>query len=56
MLPSENCIMNDEKKIMLEKMIDFFTILIDNYEEHLLTDGDQEGYMKLTELVPSSIE
>jgi hypothetical protein len=37
-------------------MIDFFTVRIDSYEERMLTDGSQEGYKKLTELVPSSTE
>jgi hypothetical protein len=56
MLSAENYIINDETKNTLSKMIDLFTVRIDSYEERILTDGGQEGYRKLAELVPSSIE
>jgi hypothetical protein len=44
--------MYDETKDTLDKMIDFFTVGIDRYEEHILTDGDQEGYRKLADCSP----
>jgi tRNA (cmo5U34)-methyltransferase len=38
-------------KKRLEKMSDFFTARLDNYEDHMLC-GDKGGYQKLAELVP----
>jgi tRNA (cmo5U34)-methyltransferase len=35
----------------LEKMTDFFTVRLDSYEEHMLSNGD-EGYRKFAELLP----
>ncbi|MEN6313954.1 MAG: GNAT family N-acetyltransferase [Clostridiaceae bacterium] len=46
------------KKTLLEKMSDFFTARIDDYDEHMLNDveGCKEGYIKMAELVPGSTE
>lgn len=40
----------------LEKMSDFFTKRIDNYENKMLSsiEGCKEGYIKLSELIPTS--
>ena len=40
----------------LEKMNDFFTKRIDEYETHMLENvqGCKEGYIKLAELIPNT--
>jgi hypothetical protein len=55
MLAAENYIINETEN-MLEKMIDFFKVRIDSYEERMLTYSGQEGCRKLAELVPSGTE
>lgn len=43
---------------MLEKMADFFTARLDEYEEHMLNNaqGCREGYIELARLLPSAAQ
>jgi tRNA (cmo5U34)-methyltransferase len=43
-----------EGKPVFEKMDEFFTFRLDNYEEHMLKDGGDEVYRKFGELVPAN--
>jgi tRNA (cmo5U34)-methyltransferase len=42
---------------MLEKMSDFFTTRIDEYDNHMINDvvGCKEGYIKMAELLPGTV-
>ncbi len=42
---------------MLEKMADFFTARVDEYDNHMMNDvvGCKEGYIKMAELLPETI-
>jgi len=42
---------------MLEKMTDFFTAGVDEYDNHMMNDvvGCKEGYIKMAELLPETI-
>lgn len=42
---------------MLEKMADFFTARVDEYDNHMMNDvvGCKEGYKKMAELLPETV-
>ena len=42
---------------MLEKMADFFTARVDEYDNHMMNDvvGCKEGYIKMAELLPETV-
>jgi tRNA (cmo5U34)-methyltransferase len=42
---------------MLEKMADFFTARVDEYDSHMMNDvvGCKEGYIKMAELLPETV-
>ena len=42
---------------MLEKMADFFTSRVDEYDNHMMNDvvGCKEGYIKMAELLPETV-
>jgi len=43
---------------MIEKMNDFFTARIDDYDDHMMNNvaGCKDGYAKMAELIPDSID
>ena len=46
--------MNQENKVELEKMSDFFTARLDIYEKHMLEICGKESYQKFAELVSTN--
>jgi tRNA (cmo5U34)-methyltransferase len=46
-----------EKKMSIEKMSDFFTARVEDYDEHMINnvEGCQQGYVKMAELIPENV-